>query len=504
MFSAFLNSFKITELRQRILFTLGMIVVARIGANVPLPGINPLPLREYFDMLSQGGSNLVGMYNMFTGGALLKGAVFALGIMPYISASIILQLMGAVVPSLAKLQREGEIGRQKISQYTRYLTIAIALVQSLLLVTSLAYNPGTLLMGFDPSRFGSIVLISPMYFIVTGAVLLTAGTVMLMWIGEQMTQRGIGNGISLLITIGILADLPGAVTTLYSLVFHAADDAEAIISVPEAVFLLLVFIAVTAGIVIITQAVRKVPVQYAKRVVGRKVFGGQSSYMPLKVNYAGVMPVIFASALLMFPDMFLRTLAGWTQQDFFLDVASLMSPQGPWYYLVFGGMILGFSYFWVSIMFKPTEIADQLKSNGGYVPGVRPGEPTARFLDHIMTRLTLFGALSLTAIAIFPNLLSAGMGIPFNVAQFFGGTGTLIAVGVVLDTMRQVETFLLQRQYDGFLQKSKRRSRAKARTRQLIDPSELRSEGVMGLWVVCGSLLGVGIITWIIRQLIEI
>ena len=505
MISAFLNSFKIGELRQRILFTLGMIVIARVGANVPLPGINPLSLEAYFDFISAQSSSggIVGMYNMFTGGALLKGAVFALGIMPYISASIILQLMGAVVPSLARLQKEGEIGRQKITQYTRYLTIVIAVIQSVLLSLALIYSPGKLLVNYDLARFGTIILMDEGWFLVTGTIFLTAGTVMLMWIGEQMTQRGIGNGISLLITIGILSDLPGAIGLAVQL-FTAKADVEAQLGVGQGILLLVLFVAVTAGIVAMTQALRKIPVQYAKRVVGRKVYGGQSSYLPLKVNYSGVMPVIFASAILMGLGQVTFNLGAWTGWEFFQSFGAILQDPGlGWYYVIFGSLILGFSYFWVSIMFKPTEIADQLKSNGGYIPGVRPGEPTAKFLDHVMTRLTLAGAIFLTVIAVFPSILSATYNIPFQVAQFFGGTGALIAVGVTLDTMRQIETYLLQRHYDGFLQKSKRRSRAQARNRQLIDAGELKGENVGTLWTVCGSLLAIGLVTFFVRKLVE-
>jgi preprotein translocase subunit SecY len=501
MFSAFINSFKIPELRQRILLTLGLIFIARVGANIPLPGINPVPLQAYFDSLAGVSGGIVGMANMFTGGALLKGAVFALGIMPYISASIILQLMGAVVPSLARLQKEGETGRQKITQYTRYLTILIALVQSLLLSMALAYNPGNLLIGYNE---GPLILGSQGWFLFNSVIFLTAGTVMLMWIGEQMTQRGVGNGISLLITIGILSELPGAVSLAFRL-FTAPADAEAQLGLPAGVLLLLFFLLVTAGIVALTQGVRKIPVQYAKRVVGRKVFGGQSAYLPLKINYAGVMPVIFASAILMFPSQIFGYLGSIFDSAFFSQAAQALVPGNVWYYVVFGSLILGFAYFWVSLMFRPTEIADQLKANGGYIPGVRPGRPTGQFLDHVMTRLTLFGAIALTAIAILPSLLQDLFQIPYTVGQFFGGTGTLIAVGVMLDTMRQVETYLLQRHYDGFLQKSKqRRSRAQSRTKQLVDAGELRDLKIGPLVTFMVACLIIGPLIWLLRTFVEL
>ncbi|WP_309399116.1 preprotein translocase subunit SecY [Cerasicoccus maritimus] len=498
MTNAFVNCFKIPELRTKILFTFGMIFIARVGANIPLPGIDPRPLQNFFE--AQADAGLFGLYNMFTGGALLNGAVFALGIMPYISASIILQLMGAVVPTLARLQQEGETGRQKITQYTRYLTIAIALVQSVLLNLTLLRNPGEFFQGFSVEQYGSIVLIDPTWFLITSTIFLTAGTVLLMWIGEQITQRGIGNGISLLITIGILADLPSAVGFAYEGLTAGAGAAYKI-SWAQFAAMMIFLVAVIAAIVSVTQATRKIPVQYAKRMVGRRVMGGQSSFLPLKVNYAGVMPVIFASAILMFPTYLLGALAGATGQDFFRDIGAWLSPDHWFYYVFYSMLILGFSYFWVSIMFKPIQIADELKRNGGYIPGVRPGEPTAKFLDFVMTRLTLAGALFLTLIAILPLILGQWLQIPWKVTQFFGGTGTLIAVGVTLDTMRQIETYLLNRHYDGFLKKGKARNRSKSRTRQLVDVSEVKTMNVGMLWTACGVLLVVGLVSWILLKL---
>jgi len=496
MFSAFVNCFKIPELRQRILFTLSMIFIARVGANIPLPGINPLPLQEYYDSLKGSGGNLLGLYNMFTGGALLNGAVFALGIMPYISASIIMQLMGAVVPALARLQQEGDIGRQKITQYTRYLTIGISFVQAIMLNLALINYPDQLFMGYDISKWGSIIIMNPNWFLVTSTIFLTAGCVLLMWIGEKITQEGIGNGISLLITIGILADVPSAVAFAYQL-FTAPAGSEAVMTAPEGIMLLVFFVLVVAGIVMLTQGTRKIPVQYAKRVVGRKVYGGQSSFLPLKVNYAGVMPIIFAAAIMMFPQQIAAYLGGITNWDGFQRFAALLSPDNWFYYLFYATLIIGFSYFWVSIMFKPIQIADDLKKNGGYIPGVRPGEPTSKYLDFVMTRLTLFGALALTFIAVIPSLMSIAYNIPFQVSQFFGGTGTLIAVGVTLDTMRQIETFLLQRHYDGFLKKGKVRSRSRSR-QQSMDTGELKNLGKL-YWAV-GLLFVIGLGSWIVRR----
>lgn len=496
MFSAFLNCFRVPELRTRIFFTLGMIFIARVGANLPLPGIDIGPLQDYYQSLATSSTgNLVGLYNLFTGGALLNGAVFALGIMPYISASIILQLMGAVVPSLARMQQEGEIGRQKITQYTRYLTIAIALIQALLLSMALVNYPDKLFQGYNMAEWGQLYIINKTLFIFSSTIILTAGTVLLMWIGEQITQRGIGNGISLLITVGILASMPSAFSYAYRMV-TAKVGAEAQLPWYQAILLVAFLLIVIAAIVAMTQAVRKIPVQYAKRVVGRRVFGGQQSYLPLKVNYAGVMPVIFASAILMFPSMLLGSLASWTDMQFFADFASWLSPEHWFYYFANAVLILGFSYFWVSIMFKPIQIADDLKKNGGYIPGVRPGEPTAKFLDFVMTRLTLAGAIFLTIIAILPTVITVSLHIPFQLSQFFGGTSMLIAVGVTLDTMRQVETFLLQRHYDGFLKKGKARHRAQSRSRQIMDAGDFRGLEIGWLWVICGILFVIGLICW--------
>ena len=490
MLSAFTNSLKIPELRQKIFFTLALLFIARVGANIPLPGVDPSPIKEFFEMREQtktdtDGNDILGFYNMFTGGALLNGALFALGIMPYISASIIMQLMGAVFPQLARLQQEGEPGRQKISQYTRYLTILICIVQGGLLAVALRDSPGSLIQGFDSTTIGlddkplgPIVVFSgaPSLFLLLTVVFLTTGSLILMWLGEQITQRGIGNGISLLITVGILADLPKALHDAYALVFLAeAGDKMVIV---KALLMVGLFLLVVCGIIAVTQAQRKIPVQYAKRMVGRKVFGGQSSFLPLKVNYAGVMPVIFASAILMFPAQLLRTLgAAMADADsptnWATHLADVFASRGLVYYLVYGGLILVFSYFWVSIMFKPVQIADDLKKNGGYVPGVRPGDPTARFLDFVMTRLTLAGSIFLTVIAVFPDFIFKTANVSYNVATFFGGTGMLIIVGVILDTMRQIETFLLQRNYDGFLRKGRIRGRSGS-TSQGIETLDLK------------------------------
>lgn len=502
MLSAFTNSLKIPELRQKIFFTLALLFIARVGANIPLPGINTGPISDFMSDQASAGGGVVGLFNMFTGGALLKGAVFALGIMPYISASIIMQLVGAVFPAIARLQQEGDVGRQKINQYTRYLTLGICVVQGLLLLVALSTNPGSLIgQGFNPAEYGSVVIMPQLPFLITGTIFLTAGTMIMVWLGEQITQKGIGNGISLLITVSIISGLPAAVMSAYQMFVAPVGSEGAALGVPEGVLMLALLFAVTAGLVAITQAQRKIPVQYAKRVVGRKVYGGQSSFLPLKVNYAGVMPVIFASAILMFPAQILSYLGSATGMRFFNDFADAIAHGRAAYYIIFGLLILIFSYFWVSMMFKPIQIADDLKKNGGYIPGVRPGEPTAKFLDHIMTRLTLAGAISLTVIALFPDVLLFAYNVPFSVAVFFGGTGMLITVGVLLDTMRQIETYLLQRHYDGFLKKGKIRGRSAARNKQLVD-----SAGLQDFWTAWRPLLFIaialfvlGIVSWFLN-----
>jgi len=498
MFSAFTNCLKIPELRQRIFLTLSLLFIARIGANIPLPGLDTQPLQAFFaDQTAQGGGSLLGLYNMFTGGALLKGAVFALGIMPYISASIIFQLMGAVFPSLARLQREGEAGRQKLTQYTRYATVVISAVQAVLLILALE-NPGRLFPGYLLAEYGEIVIVGKTWFLITSTVFLTAGTVLLMWLGEQITKSGVGNGISLLITVGILADLPGAVQATYGLFFGPVGAGENLKFV-HAVGMIALGVGVTAGLVAVIQAVRKIPVQYAKRVVGRKVYGGQSSFMPLKVNYSGVMPVIFASAILAFPQQLISQLGAWLDQQWLIDVSNYLVHGTLTYYAVFGLMILFFSYFWVSVMFRPIQIADDLKKYGGYVPGVRPGSPTAKFLDFIMTRLTLAGSIFLTVIAVFPDILLFQANIPMRVAIFFGGTGMLITVGVMLDTMRQIETHLLQRHYDGFLKKGRIKSRGNTKSLDtgLAGATDMSNVGQLYIWLLV--IFSIGIIAWVLQ-----
>lgn len=496
MFSAFTNSLKIPELRSRIFYTLALLFVARVGAHIPLPGLDPQPLQDFFKANVGGTSGaVVGLYNMFTGGALLKGAVFALGIMPYISASIIFQLMSAVVPALSRLQQEGDVGRQKLTQYTRYATVLICLIQGALLILTLE-NPGRLFQGYDVNTYGSIVVAGHTTFLLTSMIFLTAGTMVLMWLGEQITSRGIGNGVSLLITVGILADIPGAAAALWQLV-NAPVGVKAI-GAPQLVVMLILFVLVTMGLIAVVQGQRKIPVQYAKRVVGNKVMGGQNSFLPLKVNYSGVMPVIFASAILLFPQQIFAQVGAAFDLKFLVEFSNNLL-RGHWtYYALMGFLILFFSYFWVSVMFKPIQIADDLKKYGGYIPGVRPGEPTARFLDFVMTRLTLAGAIFLTVISVMPDVLLFELNVPQRIAIFFGGTGMLITVGVILDTMKQVETFLLQRHYDGFLKKGRVRARSGGNVGgALNEAADMATVGK--LWAVLGLIFAIGIVAWAVN-----
>jgi len=357
-------------------------------------------------------------------------------------------------------------------------------------------NPQRIFGEFDPNQYGSIILVPNAWFMITGVIFLTSGTVLLMWIGEQITQRGIGNGISILITIGILADLPAAFALTYQL-FTAPVGETAQLGIGEGILMLLFLFLVIAGVVMITQAVRKIPVQYAKRVVGRKVFGGQSSYLPLKVNYSGVMPIIFASAIMMFFTTVISQLGGALEANWLRDAGIYFQQGQVSYYAIFGLLIFGFSYFWVGVMFKPVQIADDLKKYGGYVPGVRPGEPTARYLDFIMTRLTLFGAGFLVLVAIIPDGVLFATGVPYQTAQFFGGTGLLIIVGVLLDFLRQIETYLLQRHYDGFLKKGRIRGRSVGRTRQLVDKEGLSQGKTLWRWLLL--MFASGLIAWILN-----
>ncbi|MCW0216983.1 MAG: preprotein translocase subunit SecY [Prosthecobacter sp.] len=462
MISAFVNSFKVPDLRARILFTLAMIVIVRIGASITLPGVDVSVLDEWIKNRTadagSGAAQVAALLNVFSGGGLKNCAIFALGIMPYISASIMLQLLTAVVPSLSKMARE-DGGRQKITQFTRLATIALCLFQGYLLAKSLQ-NPGQniFLGGLQETIDRLQRPLVPDYnvwFVITTVITITAGTMLMMWLGEMITERGIGNGVSLLICVNIVSDLPGALVQVWQT--YVGNVSSNDMGKPMMLVLLLAFmIIVIAGVIALTQATRRIVIQYAKRVVGRKVYGGQTQYLPLKINYSGVMPIIFAQAILLFPSSIVSSLfpdVGWIQR------ASQAVASGWIYYALSAALIFFFSYFWVATMFQPTQISEDLKKSGGYIPGIRPGKPTADFLDFTMSRLTFAGAIFLTGLYVMPGVVSALLGINPHTAQFFGGTSLLILVGVVLDVMRQIETHLLQSHYDGFLKKGRIRGR---------------------------------------------
>jgi len=503
MISAFTNSMKIPELRQRIFFTLAIIVIVRFGAAITLPGVDATVLQNFLadrlDMENDtaGAAGVGAMLNIFSGGALLNCAIFALGIMPYISAAIMMQLLTAVVPRLNKISRE-DGGRQKINQYTRWATVVLALAQGIFLAISLT-KPETnpFLRGLDEVAHGVLVPNPDWVYYLSAITTIVAGTTFLMWLGEQITERGIGNGISLIIAVNIVSELPTAIMQLQNQ-YLDRDSTYG----PAGAVILVVLIAmmalVTAGVIAITQAQRRIPVQYAKRVVGRKVYGGQKNYMPLKVNYSGVMPIIFAQAILLFPTQ----LVSWISPEGTVAQTIMEwfgNPERIHYYIISSILIFFFSYFWVATMFQPSQIADDLKKNGAYIPGVRPGKPTAEFLDHTMSRLTFAGALFLTLIYALPMIASVQLGVPFSAAQLFGGTSILILVGVLLDMMRQVETHLIQRHYDGFLRKGKIRGRSERPTRAGATSTLSSGNTMLWLYVFIAVLIITGMVAWLNR-----
>jgi preprotein translocase subunit SecY len=460
MISAFFNIFKIPELRQRIIFTLVMLIVVRAGAAITIPGVNAHVLNDWFRTQTSNptAGGIAALANIFAGGALEHCAIFSLGIMPYISASIMMQLLTAVIPRLNKMVREETGGRQKITQYTRYVTLALCIFQGFLLAASMenpTSNPFLQGIGNSIAKFGALVPDGGIGFQVIAVITLSAGTMFLMWIGDQITERGIGNGTSMIITVGIMGSVPGAIVQVWN-TFVPPSGAPSQVSPIALVLMVLFLVIVIAGVVAITQGQRRISIQYAKRVVGRKVYGGQTQYLPLKVNAVGVMPIIFAQAILLFPSTILSMAF---RNSEWANTLAVSLAQGPVHYLVTGLLIFFFSFFWVAIQFQPTQIADDLKKNNGYIPGFRPGKPTADFLEYTLTRITFAGALFLTLIAVIPELLMTWFGVPRLTARFFGGTSLLIIVGVILDTMRQVETYLIQRHYDGFLRKGKIRGR---------------------------------------------
>lgn len=502
MISAFASTWRVPELRHRILFTLALIVIIRLGVHIALPGVDVTVIKELLDiqMQQENSSNpaaAVGaLLNVFSGGALQQCGIFALGIMPYISASIMIQLLTAVVPQLAKLARE-DGGRQKITQYTRYLTILIAIVQAFLLAGSLKF-PNNIPYFTGIEKVGRDLVIDPSaMWMVLVVITLVAGTMLLMWLGDQMTDRGIGNGTSVIIAVNIISALPAALVQTWRHFVKGGDGAQNAFSALILVGLIAFLIFVIAAVIAITQAQRRIAIQYAKRVVGRKMFGGTTQYLPLKVNYAGVMPIIFASAVLGIPTM----LIGWIAKgaDWAVRLQTALNPGSPYYFVIAGTMIFFFSYFWVATMFQPAQISEDLKRNGGYIPGVKPGKPTADFLDFTMSRLTFAGAIFLTMVFAMPMLLhlpGLGLNIPQAATQFFGGTSLLILVGVVLDVMRQVETHLLQRNYDGFLRKGKIRGRY---DRSQGVGQAASSTVLVYLYAVIALLIVIGVASWLAK-----
>ncbi|MFH1844806.1 MAG: preprotein translocase subunit SecY [bacterium] len=423
--------FKIPELKRRLLFTAFILIIYRLGGHVPSPGINLAALREFFD---QQQGTLVGLYDMFAGGNLGNATIFALGIMPYISASIIFQLLQAVVPYFEKLAKEGEEGRKKITQYTRYGTVALAVVQSFGISFALEGMPG------------GIVANPGMAFKLMTMLTLTTGTIFVMWLGEQITERGIGNGISLIIFAGIIARYPTDVINT-ALQLQSGQMHWMKLGV-----VMLFMVMVIGGIIAITQGQRRIPVQYAKKIVGRRVYGGANTHIPLRVNTAGVIPIIFAQSIIMFPG----TLGAFFQDNAFMEaLANLFRPPNPVYVVVYSTLIILFAYFYTAVILNPVDLADNMKKNSGFIPGVRPGKRTAEYIDRVLTRVTLPGAVFLAAIAVLPDLMIAFLNVPF----YFGGTGLLIVVGVGLDTLQQIESHLLMRHYDGFMKKGRLRAR---------------------------------------------
>jgi preprotein translocase subunit SecY len=427
----FQNIFKIPELKKRILFTIGLLAVYRVGVHVPVPGIDAVALASFF---ARAKGTLLGLFDMFSGGALERLSVFALGIMPYISASIILQLLTVVIPHLERLSKEGEAGRKKITQYTRYGTVILSIIQGFGISVGLESmaSPG-----------GAPVVIHPGWgFRLMTVITLTAGTAFIMWLGEQITERGIGNGISLIIFAGIVARMPTAIGNTFRLMSTGEMGIFGIL------ILLVLMIGVVAFIIYVEQGQRRIPVQYAKRVIGRKMYGGQSTHLPLKINTSGVIPPIFASSIIMFP----ATIASFIKVPWMQSIAGAMRPGNAIYELLYIGFIFFFCYFYTAVTFNPVDVADNMKKNGGYIPGIRPGKRTADYIDRVLTRITLGGAIYVSAVCVLPSILIAKFNVPF----YFGGTALLIVVGVAIDTIAQIESHMISRHYEGFLKKGRR------------------------------------------------
>ena len=426
----FQNIFKIPELKKRVIFTFALLAVYRIGVHVPVPGIDSIALASFF---ARAKGTLLGLFDMFSGGAFERLSVFALGIMPYISASIILQLLTVVIPHLERLSKEGEQGRKKITQYTRYGTVVLSIIQGFGISVGLEKmsSPGG----------APIVLFPGWEFRLMTVITLTAGTAFIMWLGEQITERGIGNGISLIIFAGIVARLPNAIGNTFRLL--SAGEMGIFL-----ILILLAFMVLVIGLIVfVEQGQRRISVQYAKRVIGRKMYGGQSTHLPLKINTSGVIPPIFASSIMMFPATIGQFVGD--KGSLLQAIASAMSPGHIIYYLLFVGLICFFCYFYTAVTFNPVDVADNMKKHGGYIPGIRPGKRTADYIDKVLTRITLGGAIYVSAVCVLPSILISRFNVPF----YFGGTALLIIVGVAIDTISQIESHMLTRHYEGFLAK---------------------------------------------------
>ena len=435
----FQNIFKIEELRTRIITTILILLVVRLGAQITIPGVD-VALLEAANQSS--ANNLFGLFDLFVGGAFSKAAIFALGIMPYITASIILQLGGVVIPELQKLQKEGEEGRRKINQWTRILTVFISALN--------AWGVAIRMANMEANGI-PVVPDSGFLFFITTIFILVAGVMIMMWLGERITEYGVGNGISLIIMVGIVARLPGAFYQEMNQVFILGDRPWIL-----EIIILVFLVGVVASIIFVTQGARKIPVQYAKRQVGRKVYGGTTQYIPLRVNTAGVMPIIFAQALMFIPN---TIFSFFPESKWLYSVVSLFSQRSFFYAFVYGGMVVLFTYFYTAIVFNPREIAENMKKQGGFIPGIRPGNQTAEYIDSVLTRITLPGSLFLALVAIMPTFAMNFLGVSPGFASFFGGTSLLIIVGVALDTLQQIESYLMMRHYDGFMKSGKLRGR---------------------------------------------
>ena len=424
----FQNIFKIPELKKRILFTLALLIVYRIGVHVPVPGIDSIALSSFF---KQAEGTIFGIFNMFSGGAFERLSVFALGIMPYISASIILQLLTVVIPHLEQLKKEGEQGRKKITQYTRYGTVVLSIIQG--------FGISVGLESMSAPDGSPIVLLPGWAFRLMTVITLTAGTAFIMWLGEQITERGVGNGISLIIFAGIVVRLPVASVNTVRLLSTGEMGIFAIL------ILVILMVAVVGFIIFVEQGQRRIPVQYAKRVVGRRMYGGQSTHLPLKINTSGVIPPIFASSIIMFP----ATIGSFVKVEWIQSATAAMQPGNAVYELLFVGFIFFFCYFYTAVTFNPVDVADNMKKAGGYIPGIRPGKRTADYIDKVLTRITLGGAIYVSTVCVLPSILITKFNVPF----YFGGTALLIVVGVAIDTVAQMESHMISRHYEGFLKK---------------------------------------------------